>query len=187
VHNGSVEPLAKPPTPLNGGATGEATADAHIQKIPRPPQPPAGRPTFLMSKGMARTSGKVTSVRRKELLGLAAGLATTYARLAMTRDLVGLAQGLGISAHLWPAQYTCIVIDYALPVVGAQSAQRFLSLCQRHLDARLNAEKETLVESTPLEGRVPCDDCNPWYSATWEVVPADNLTQPVLLPLTSAP
>lgn len=184
MHNGSVEPLAKPPAPLNGRATGQTTTDAHVQKIPRPPQPAAGRPTFLMSKGVSKAQGRVTKIRRQELLGLAAGMAITYARLAIKRDLAGLSQGLGISAHLWPAQYTCIVIDYTLPVLDDQSAQRVLSLCQRHLDARLNAEKETLVESAPLEGRVPCDDCNPWYSATWDVVPANDTTQPVL---TSSP
>ena len=161
MHNGWVDPFAPPHKP--------------------PPNAAAGRPTFLISKGDSKTHGKLDKVRRKELVGLAAGMATTYARLAMTWDLVGLSQGMAISAHLWPAEFECIVIDYTLPVVGAESAQRVLYLCTRHRDARATGERPTLVEYIGLMDRTPCDDCNPWYFATWEVIPVNGEVQPALL------
>lgn len=95
--------------------------------------------------------------------------------------LTGLAQGMAIAAHMWPAEFECIVLDYGLPVLTTEIPQRILYLCTRHRDIRATGERPTLVEYIGLIGPTPCDDCNPWYFASWEVIPADDVAQPVLL------
>lgn len=179
MHNGSVDPRAKPlpPRPLVGTATGVATATGLLVPAARPPWTEF---TNGMSFGRATVVGLLDVLReQRDLFGQAAGVATTLARPAMHRDLTGYAQGFAIAAYMTPAESACQVTAYGLPVTGTEPQVRLLYLCLMHQTYRSTSATPSLVDCAPLDQPEPCDDCNPWYRAN--SAPIIIEPQPLLL------